>query len=67
MPPIATWMLDAERGEVGEVVGYVVARVRLRHPRSGGEWEADARCLWPATSAEELRARVAARNHRTRL
>ncbi|MEW1721419.1 hypothetical protein [Streptomyces sp. NPDC093109] len=67
VPSIATWMLDTERGAVGEVVGYVVARVRLRHPRGGDEWEADPGCLRPATPAEELRARVAARNHRTRL
>ncbi|WP_329064641.1 hypothetical protein [Streptomyces sp. NBC_01429] len=30
VPSITTWAFDVGRGAVGEVIGYVVARVRLR-------------------------------------
>ncbi|MFC9424521.1 hypothetical protein [Streptomyces sp. NPDC056987] len=66
-PGIGTWVVDTRWDRLGLVMGQVGPCVQLRPPQGGREWDADPAHVRPATRAEELRARVSERNHRTRL
>ncbi|MEV5136315.1 hypothetical protein AB0K71_15405 [Streptomyces syringium] len=62
LPDIGALMLDARRERVGEVMDVICGRVLLRDPAGGREWEAFPCDLRPATTGDELRARVAHAN-----
>jgi hypothetical protein len=57
---LGTAVLDEGTGRVGEVTGHGDGRLRLRPVRGGREWDADPARVRAATTAERLRAAVAA-------
>ncbi|PHQ47918.1 hypothetical protein BLA24_30940 [Streptomyces cinnamoneus] len=63
---VGALVVDARRDRVGEVVGSAGGRLLLRSPSDGQEWEAFPCDVRPATVSDELRAKVADINHRSR-
>ncbi|QMU80394.1 hypothetical protein GXW83_19110 [Streptacidiphilus sp. PB12-B1b] len=59
-------MLDTRTDRVALVVDVLYGRVYLRKAGGGTEWEAMPAHLRPATAREELSARVAEINFRSR-
>lgn len=66
LPEVGTLAVDTRRNKVGEVMGWVGPRVRLRPPEGGREWEAERNDIRPASTAEALSARVTEANRRSR-
>ncbi|MEV4443498.1 hypothetical protein AB0K09_31805 [Streptomyces sp. NPDC049577] len=64
-PEAGTWVVDARRDRVGEVVSAAGGRLLLRSPADGRQWEALPCDVRPATPSDELRVRVADANHRS--
>jgi hypothetical protein len=65
-PRVGAWVLDTRTDRVGLVVDVLHGRVYLRKAGGGTEWEAMPVHLRPATAREELSARVAEINSRSR-
>ncbi|MET8656496.1 hypothetical protein ACJBCE_21100 [Streptomyces sp. NBUL23] len=66
-PPLGTLMVDTARGDrVGEFRGLAGPYWSLRPVGGGAEWEAEPRRVRPALLIEQLRARTARLNARSR-
>ncbi|MFJ1800372.1 hypothetical protein [Streptomyces sp. NPDC088180] len=67
LPALGTLVVDTGRGDrVGEFRGVAGARWSLRPVGGGIEWEAEPRRVRPALLMEQLRARTARLNARSR-
>ncbi|MGH3310169.1 MAG: hypothetical protein ACRDP3_06240 [Streptomyces sp.] len=65
-PTNGTVVFDEERGRVGEVMDQSGGRLQLRPVRGGREWDADPAHVRTATTAERVRATLAAVNAASR-
>ncbi|MFE0349052.1 hypothetical protein [Streptomyces griseoluteus] len=57
-PVLGSYALDVRDGRVGEVMGWVGRRVRLRPLGGGREWDVPQEHLGEAAPADVLRERV---------
>ncbi|MET9530991.1 MULTISPECIES: hypothetical protein [unclassified Streptomyces] len=65
-PVNGAYVMDTRRGQVGEVIGHDAGFVRLRPPAGGAEWECPDDALRAVTAREQLIARNALANARSR-
>ncbi|MCX4550096.1 hypothetical protein OG204_16150 [Streptomyces sp. NBC_01387] len=65
-PVHGSYVMDTRREKVGEVIGRDGAFVRLRPPAGGPEWICPAAFLRVTTAREQLVARNALANARSR-
>ncbi|MFF9753379.1 hypothetical protein ACF1FC_11300 [Streptomyces sp. NPDC014344] len=65
-PPAGTVVVDEHTSRVGVVMDHVGPYLQLRPVGGGREWDADPARVRAASSAERLRASVAAANARSR-
>ncbi|MFF4216594.1 hypothetical protein [Streptomyces nondiastaticus] len=67
LPALGSFVVDKRDGSVGQVMRNGGGQVLLlRAPSGGGDWEADADMVRPATEAELLSAKVQAANAASR-
>ena len=57
-PPTGTYVTDVRDGRIGEVMGHVGGKVRLRPVDGGREWDCPVESLEPTAPDEVLRAQV---------
>lgn len=65
-PRKGAYVMDTRREEVGEVVRRSGGKLRLRLPAGGREWDCPADAVRTATAREQLVARTALANARSR-
>ncbi|WP_328328150.1 MULTISPECIES: hypothetical protein [unclassified Streptomyces] len=65
-PVNGAYVMDTRHGQVGEVIGHGAGFVRLRPPAGGAEWECPEDALRAVTAREQLIARTALANARSR-
>ncbi|MET9295021.1 hypothetical protein [Streptomyces sp. NPDC003077] len=64
--PFGSLAFDTARHRVGHVMDRLGTRIQLRPLGGGVEWDAQPEDVRPATALEELTARLAARDARSR-
>ncbi|WP_405779524.1 hypothetical protein [Streptomyces sp. NBC_00859] len=65
-PANGSYVMDTRCGQVGEVIGHDGVFVRLRPPAGGPEWDSPVGVLRSVTAREQLVARNALANARSR-
>lgn len=65
-PQVGDLVWDSGANKLGELMARTCDTVWLRPVRGGQEWTARAKHVRPATAAEQLSARVAEANARSR-
>ncbi|MEV6795404.1 hypothetical protein AB0M87_26205 [Streptomyces sp. NPDC051320] len=65
-PTKGAYVIDTRCGEIGEVVRRSDATLRLRPPAGGRGWDCPADAVRTATAREQLDARTALANARSR-
>lgn len=66
LPAVGPWIVDTRTDHVAIVAGVPLGRLYLRRPGGGVEWEAMPVQVRPATEHEQLSAKVAEANLRSR-
>ena len=65
-PAIGSWVVDTRMERTAVVSDVISGRLYLRRPGGGVEWDAMPAHVRPATEQEQLSARVAEANQRSR-